>query len=98
MNYYIFDNNYNLVDAGFLQISEKAAIHPAHLDAAHEELRMAVAVEQPGYLMTSLSYDEPSNADVYFDGAAQVIIPLPMCTGRLTRCRIGRRSATILMV
>ena len=67
MNYYLFDNNYNLVDAGFVQISEKAAIHPAHLDAAHEELRMAVAVEQPGYLMTSLSYDEPSNADVYFD-------------------------------
>ena len=67
LNYYLFDNAYNLIDAGFVQVSEEAAVDPARMDAAHEELSMEVAVEEPGYLMTNLSYDEPSNADVYFD-------------------------------
>src|SRR5699024_444495 len=67
LNYYLFDNNFNEIDAGFVQVSEAAAVTAENVDGAHEKLVMEINVTEPGYLFTNLSHNAPENVEVYFD-------------------------------
>ena len=68
LNYLLYDENYQLVDQGFQQVSEAAAVGKSNPDATPEELALKVPIEEEGYLYTYLS-NEPSASSnlVYFD-------------------------------
>ena len=69
LNYLLYDEEYHLIDQGFQQVSEAAAVGKANPSASPEALALEVPIEREGYLYTYLS-NEPSasaTAAVYFD-------------------------------
>ena len=68
LNYLLYDENYQLVDQGFQQVSEAAAVGKANPSATPEALALEVPVAEEGFLYTYLS-NEPaaSSSLVYFD-------------------------------
>ena len=68
LNYLLYDENYQLVDQGFQQVSEAAAVGKANPSAAPEALELEVPIREEGFLYTYLS-NEPgaSSSLVYFD-------------------------------
>ena len=67
LNYLVYDENFQLVDQGFRQVSKAAAVGKSNPSATPEELALEVPIEE-GYLYTYLS-NEPSASPspVYFD-------------------------------
>ena len=60
LNYLRFDQDFNYVDAGFVQVSAAA-------QASHEKLSIRVDIDQGGYLYTYLSNESGADLHVYFD-------------------------------
>jgi RHS repeat-associated protein len=60
LNYILFDEDFNLIDFGFDQLSQSAG-------SAHELLSLHVKVQQKGYLYIYLSNENNKIVDVYFD-------------------------------
>lgn len=60
LNYILFDEDFNLIDFGFDQLSQSAG-------SAHELLSLHVKVQQKGYLYIYLSNENDKIVDVYFD-------------------------------
>ena len=69
-NYLLYDNNFNLVDFGFDQVSEAARI-PADtaLLAGHafEKLTLELVMEQAGFVYIYVSNENDQNVTAYFD-------------------------------
>ncbi|MDN5205235.1 RHS repeat-associated core domain-containing protein [Fulvivirgaceae bacterium BMA10] len=65
LNFLLFDKNYNLVEAGFEQIS--AAAFEDGSNTAHEKLSSQVIAPKEGYLYIYVSNENETLADVYFD-------------------------------
>ncbi len=72
LNYLVYDTDFQLVDQGFVQVSEAAAVEvgSTNNDPA-ETLTLDVDIAQNGYLYAYLSHDvessSPSATAVYFD-------------------------------
>lgn len=60
LNFILFDEDFNLIDFGFDQLSQVAG-------SAHELLSLHVKVQQKGYLYIYLSNENNKLVDVYFD-------------------------------
>src|SRR5690606_28066290 len=60
LNFILFDEDFNLIDFGFDQLSQSAG-------SAHELLSLHVKVQQKGYLYIYLSNENDKIVDVYFD-------------------------------
>ena len=74
LNYLVYDTDYQLVDQGFVQVSEDAAtqVGSRSADGEGETLALDVDIAQNGYLYAYLSHDvkstgSPSATAVYFD-------------------------------
>jgi RHS repeat-associated protein len=68
LNYYLFDQNFQLIDMGFTGVTEEAAIDPKNMGKAHQELvTPLLEITQPGYLRIELSHDAVEDVDIYFD-------------------------------
>ncbi len=68
LNYLLYDENYQLVDQGFQQISKAAAVGKSNPSATPEELALEVPIAEEGYLYTYLSNEpDASSSAVYFD-------------------------------
>ena len=73
LNYLVYDTDFQLVDQGFVQVSQEAAtqVGSRSADGEGETLTLDVAVKQNGYLYAYLSHDvessSPSATAVYFD-------------------------------
>ncbi len=70
LNYLLYDENYQLIDQGFQQVSEAAAVGKANPSATPEELALEVPIEEEGFLYTYLSNEPGASASsslVYFD-------------------------------
>ena len=70
LNYLLYDENYQLVDQGFQQVSEAAAVGKANPNADAEELALEVPITEEGFLYTYLSNEPGASASsslVYFD-------------------------------
>ena len=59
MNYILFDQDFNYVDAGFTQVSNTAN--------THQQLTLNKTIDEKGYLYVYLSNESASNHNVYFD-------------------------------
>ena len=70
LNYFLYDNDFNLVDFGFDQVSEAARI-PADtaLLAGHafEKLMLELVTEQAGFVYIYVSNENDQNVTAYFD-------------------------------
>jgi RHS repeat-associated protein len=61
LNYELFDENYQLVDAGFAAVTEKASF-------TKELLKLdSIKIRKSGYLRAYLSNTSPGNRAIYFD-------------------------------
>ncbi len=60
LNYLLFDDNFNLLDAGFDQVGQAGA-------TTHDYMSLQVRVKQTGYLYIYLSNESDKIVDVYFD-------------------------------
>jgi RHS repeat-associated protein len=68
LSYAFVDQNYLPVDAGFVQLSTAAAVDPANMKKAHEQLSLEFTATKTGYLDVSLSLgEETKNIDIYYD-------------------------------
>jgi RHS repeat-associated protein len=67
LNYILFDNNFNLVDFGFDQVSATAQQVGATPVVPHDYLSLHVKVQQAGYLYVYLSNEQAVQTNVYFD-------------------------------
>ncbi len=68
LNYLLYDENYQLVDQGFQQVSQAAAVGKANPGAAPEELALEVPIQEEGFLYTYLSNGPSASSSlVYFD-------------------------------
>ncbi|MGB3852103.1 MAG: DUF6443 domain-containing protein [Tunicatimonas sp.] len=69
LNYLLYDENYQLVDQGFRQVSEAAAVGKANPEVSPEALTVDIAVAEDGFLYTYLSNEVNGSAlsAVYFD-------------------------------
>ncbi len=70
LNYLLYDENYQLVDQGFQQVSQAAAVGKANPSASPEELALEVPIQEEGFLYTYLSNEPGASASsslVYFD-------------------------------
>ena len=68
LNYLLYDENYQLIDQGFQQVSKAAAVGKSNPSATPEELALEVSIEKEGYLYTYLSNEaSASSSAVYFD-------------------------------
>ncbi len=70
LNYLLYDEDFKLIDQGFQQVSQAAAVGKANPSATPEELSLEVPIQEEGFLYTYLS-NEPgaaaSSSLVYFD-------------------------------
>ena len=64
MNYLVYDEDYQLIDQGFVAVSEAAAVGAKNPDAAPEALTLEVPIEEDGFVYAYLS-----------NGAADVSVP-----------------------
>ena len=62
LNYLVYDEDYQLIDQGFVKVSKAAAVGKANPKAEAETLALDVAIEQDGYLLTYLSHEAGSSA------------------------------------
>lgn len=67
LNYILFDQNFQLVDFGFDQISLSAKQVGASPVVPHDYLNLHVRIKQKGYLYVYLSNEQPVQTNVYFD-------------------------------
>jgi RHS repeat-associated protein len=67
LNYILFDENFQLADFGFDQISTNAAQSGLSPDVDHDYLSLHVKVQQKGYLYIYLSNEDPVQTNIYFD-------------------------------
>ena len=73
LNYLVYDTDFQLVDQGFVQVSEDAAtqVGSRSADGEGETLALDVAVKQNGYLYAYLSHEAEGSSSsataVYFD-------------------------------
>ena len=68
LNYLVYDEDYQLVDQGFVAVSEAAAVGAKNPDAAPEELALEVPIEEDGFVYAYLSNGVAnSSTPVYFD-------------------------------
>lgn len=67
LNYILFDENFQLSDFGFDQISTDAAQSGLSPDVDHDYLSLHVKVQQKGYLYIYLSNEDPVQTNIYFD-------------------------------
>jgi RHS repeat-associated protein len=67
LNYILFDENFNLVDFGFDQISSAAKQVGATPVIPHDLLSVHVRVKMKGYLYIYLSNEQQLRTNVYFD-------------------------------
>ena len=58
----MYDEEYQLLDQGYVQVSEAAAVGKSNPDATAEELSLDVAVAEDGFLYTYLSYEGPAGS------------------------------------
>ncbi len=67
LNWLIFDQDFNLLDAGFDRISESA--RETGTDAPHDRLHNAapITIDQPGYVYIYFSNENGSLVEVFFD-------------------------------
>jgi RHS repeat-associated protein len=69
LNYLVFDRDYNVLDAGFVRVSEDAK--ESGTDVQHELLSKELVIKKPGYVYLYLSNDNValggSPVEVYFD-------------------------------
>ena len=68
LNYLVYDEDYQLVDQGFVAVSEAAAVGAKNPDAAPEELALEVPIEEDGFVYAYLSNGVAnSGTPVHFD-------------------------------
>ena len=68
LNYLVYDEDYQLVDQGFVAVSEAAAVGAKNPDAAPEELALEVPIEEDGFVYAYLSNGVAnSSTPVHFD-------------------------------
>ena len=68
LNYLVYDEDYQLVDQGFVAVSEAAAVGAKNPDAVPEELALEVPIEEDGFVYAYLSNGVAnSSTPVYFD-------------------------------
>ncbi len=77
LNYLLYDTAYQLIDQGFVQISEAAKVNIGEVsakqasdstfEANHEKLSVDLEIEQNGYLYTYVSNESNWDVPVYFD-------------------------------
>jgi RHS repeat-associated protein len=69
LNYLVFDRDYNLLDGGFVRMTESAK--ESGTDVPHELLSKELVIKKPGYVYIYLSNDNValggSQVEVYFD-------------------------------
>jgi len=69
LNYLIFDRNYNVLDGGFVRVTEAAK--ESGTDVPHEKLSKQLTIKEAGYVYIYLSNDNValggSQVEVYFD-------------------------------
>jgi RHS repeat-associated protein len=67
LNWLIFDRNYALVNGGYVRLSSTPKEYGQNV--AHEKLSTSFTVNEPSYVYTYLSNEEPTGSpiDVYFD-------------------------------
>jgi RHS repeat-associated protein len=69
LNYLVFDRDYNVLDGGFVRITEAAK--ESGTDGPHELLSKELLIKKPGYVYIYLSNDNValggSQVEVYFD-------------------------------
>ncbi|MEI9919742.1 MAG: RHS repeat-associated core domain-containing protein [Bacteroidota bacterium] len=67
LNWLIFDRNYTLMNGGYVRLSSAAREYGQNV--AHERLAISFTVNEPSYVYTFLSNEEPTGSpvDVYFD-------------------------------
>ncbi|MBT1695342.1 hypothetical protein KK083_00550 [Fulvivirgaceae bacterium PWU4] len=65
LNYILFDRNFNVVDGGFVRMTDIAREDGTGVD--HERLFSEVVVQQPGYMYVYLSNENDTPVEVYFD-------------------------------
>lgn len=67
LNYILFDENFNLLDFGFDQISTAGKQNGISPDVDHEYLSLHLQAKQKGYLYIYVSNEDAVPANVYFD-------------------------------
>ena len=68
LNYLLYDEDYQLIDQGFQQVSQAAAVGKANPSATPEALALEVPIQEEGFLYTYLSNGPSASASlVYFD-------------------------------
>ena len=55
LNYLVYDEDYQLIDQGFVAVSEAAAVGAKNPDAVPEELALEVPIEEDGFVYAYLS-------------------------------------------
>ncbi|SKC85116.1 RHS repeat-associated core domain-containing protein [Ohtaekwangia koreensis] len=71
LNYLVFDRDYNILDGGFVRVSEAAMESGTGIQHEHELLSKELVIKKPGYVYLYLSNDNValggSPVEVYFD-------------------------------
>ncbi|MEM9337281.1 MAG: RHS repeat-associated core domain-containing protein [Bacteroidota bacterium] len=67
LNYYLFDEDMQPLDAGLEAVSTGAAVTEASLDNPHEKLEVTLTAPQDGFVFVNTSHDAVENVDVFFD-------------------------------
>ena len=62
LNYLLYDADYQLIDQGYVQVSEAAAVGKKNPEAAPEMLALDVDVKENGYLYAYLSHEATGGA------------------------------------
>ena len=62
LNYLLYDEEYQLLDQGYVQVSEAAAVGKNNPEATAEELSLDVPISEDGFLYTYLSYEGPAGS------------------------------------
>lgn len=70
LNYLLYDDDFNLIDFGFKQVSEQARIptdENAMATHSFEELSVEVTAKKPGFVYIYFSNEDERNVTAYFD-------------------------------
>jgi RHS repeat-associated protein len=67
INYILFDQNFQMYDIGFDQISAGAEISPTNTTAPFDYMKLTANVTKPGFIYVYLSNESDKITDVYFD-------------------------------
>lgn len=77
----LFDEDHNLVDASWQQVSAEAEQGDGVTKAPHELLEDSLTVTQPGYAYVFVSNENPTQVDVYFDDLSVTQEQFPVVFG-----------------